>query len=67
MDGYLVRRKSGWWILDYRNDPSMGPYATKAEAKDDLIGLRRSEPFVSEILELSGAALRRALRKNGLD
>lgn len=68
-DGRLVRKPDGWWIVDYEFDPDMGPYDTKQEAKEDLIGLRRSEPFVSEILELEGRskALSWALKRNGLE
>ncbi len=37
-----IQRGDEWWITDMPNDCSdCGPYETKADAEDDLSGLRR--------------------------
>jgi hypothetical protein len=66
MNGRLEKRSDGWWIVEYLSDPDMGPYDTRGEAEEDLRGLRRSEPFLKEIMELEGWALRDALRRHEL-
>ena len=38
----LIKREDGWWIINVPSDVSeCGPYDTKAEAADDMRGLKR--------------------------
>lgn len=65
-NGRVEKREDGWWIVNYKDDPEMGPYDTKKEALEDLEGLKQSDPFWEEISELSGWALQQAIREHGL-
>jgi hypothetical protein len=39
----VKKLEDGWWIVDVPDDVlEMGPYATKAEALDDMKGVQRT-------------------------
>lgn len=65
--GHLERCADGWWITDYQADPDMGPYRTAKDAADDLRALRRSEPFIRQVLAAGLAEIARIRSKLGLN
>ncbi len=42
----VVKKDGSWWITGYDDDSEdFGPYDTKADAEDDMRGLKRFDKF----------------------
>jgi hypothetical protein len=41
----VVKRKKEWWITGIEDCADCGPYDTKADAEDDMRGLKRFDKY----------------------